>query len=140
LKNPTARQAPVMISHNGLVCFPAAGKAAVGRRTASAKAHASMTKAATSRIQFTHVSGVNALKVTTVTIYRLLAADGSVHGSASEAATAAASGSCPDSSMASATAVLASVSAALTSEPARTLALAAARASASVLTSLRNDS
>src|SRR5262245_61128267 len=134
-----------MISHSGLVCFPAAGKAPVGRRMASTNAHASITKAATSRIQFTHVSGVSALKVNTVTIYRLPGADGSVHGSASAAAVVAASGSCPDSSMASAQALVSAassafVAAALASAPDRDSAPPAVGASASDLTSLRNDS
>src|SRR5258707_8298754 len=103
LKRPTARLTPVMISQSGLVRFPAAGKAAVGLRTASMNAHASTTKAATRRIQFTQLSGVSALKVNTMTIYRLPAPGGSVHGSAPAAATLAARGACPDSSNASAT-------------------------------------
>src|SRR6266852_5909087 len=103
LKKPTARLTPVMTSQSGLVRFPAAGKAAVGLRRASTNAHASTTKAATRRIQLTQLSGVSALKVNTVTTYLLRAPAGSVHGSASAAATVAASGSYPDSSKASAT-------------------------------------
>src|SRR6266567_2710978 len=108
LKVPTASATPVMISHSGLVCFPAAGKDPVGRRSASTKAQASTTNAATSRIQFSHVSGPSALKPSaieecTVPTYPVAAAGGSVHGSASAAATTSATGSWPDSATASAT-------------------------------------
>src|SRR6266705_6210429 len=141
-----------MISQSGFDCFPAAGKAAVGLRKASMNAHASTTKAATRRIQLIQLSGVSALKVNTVTIYLLPATGGSVHGSASAAATAWASGSLCHSSTASATGSVpggttpSSCSAAspasgprpASSAPAS--AAAARAASASALTSLRNDS
>src|SRR5258708_37429759 len=104
LKRPTARLTPVMTSQSGLVRFPAAGKAAVGLRRASTNAHASTTKAATRRIQLIQLSGVSALKVNTVTTYLLRAPAGSVHGSASAAAPAAAIGAMSGSSITSATA------------------------------------
>src|SRR5262249_5839636 len=56
LKIPIASATPVMISHSGLVCFPAAGKAAVGRRSASMKAQASTMNAATSSAPVSHPS------------------------------------------------------------------------------------
>src|SRR5690242_7884427 len=143
-----------MISHSGLVCFPTAGNAPVGRRRASTKAHASTTKAATRRTQFTQLSGVSALNVNTGSIYLLAAAGGSVHGSASAAATVGASGSWPDSSYAWATgsepAAAPQSAPELVSAPGATSApeptgapgpaSALSRARLSALTSLRNDS
>src|SRR6266516_4130219 len=49
---------PRMISHSGLVCLPAAGNAAVGRRMASTKAHTSATRAASQSASKNQVSGV----------------------------------------------------------------------------------
>src|SRR5262245_28902940 len=49
---------PRMISQSGLVCLPAAGNAAVGRRMASMKAHTSTTRAASQSASKNQASGV----------------------------------------------------------------------------------
>src|SRR5215831_5927328 len=49
---------PRMISQSGLVCLPAAGNAAVGRRVASMKAHTSTTRAASHSASKNQASGV----------------------------------------------------------------------------------
>src|SRR5262245_45334117 len=48
---------PRMISQSGLVCLPAAGNAAVGRRIASMKAHTSTTRAASQSASKNQASG-----------------------------------------------------------------------------------
>src|SRR5215469_15235225 len=159
LYSPTAPATPVMISHSGLVCFPAAGNAAVGRRIASTNAHTSTTNAATASAQKNQSRGVYAVTVQTY----LLCCDDlldccpgsrSVQASTSASAAASASASTSGSAMTtgSASAIASTLACAISCacasrfsgrSPGSSLAseaCAAARASASALTSLRNDS
>src|SRR6266516_431486 len=87
---------PRMISHSGLVCLPAAGNAAVGRRMASTKAHTSATRAASQSASKNQVSGVITPAENTPLGYLVRAP----YGAESAGSTAAAAGPVPGSRLA----------------------------------------
>src|SRR5260370_18454781 len=70
--SPMAAATRRMISQSGLVCFPAAGKAAFGRRTASTNAQTSTISAATASAQKNQLSGVNADTIQTYLLCALI--------------------------------------------------------------------
>src|SRR5436190_17698169 len=76
LPRPMTVATPRMISQIGLVCLPAAGNAAVGRRKASMKAHASTTSAASISTSKNQKSGVIAPPLNTPLDYPVSAVYG----------------------------------------------------------------
>src|SRR5436309_5194727 len=76
LPRPMTVATPRMISQIGLVCLPAAGNAAAGRRKASMKAHASTTSAASMSTSKNQKSGVIAPPLNTPLEYPVSAVYG----------------------------------------------------------------